>query len=1122
MSTTTNAQVSSPDANGPVIAHPVQRCFDKEPASIAEVDLPTLYVGTEPSPILTAILTQFGARKFSSCSAKELRTILNELASNASTVINGIEYTIPSFADIAYKVKASVPKPALVEHLDLWLVALELHSIEDFGDIGTADEPLSREAYAATLYVRLDNQLDTYAQTITAFNPLLYIAKAFVKASSIDQKYDHKFISNVVWNQAHLFECDVLDTTGARNRLAHTIGRIICNYAAEMEFPIPSEPQLSAWLPRWKNIRALEQLIPLRSEDGQVDMEKVREIFRSLLLLQLTSPPATPERVDSDDEASSSGPALRDPFDSPELPPSGYSTSMPLPAPSDLNRSRNCRPLEEEPRSLALIAVLRLAALGHKDDANAHLERLKNYYFSEIANAEAYVFMLEMKIDKAKAETVAAVCKLTFDLERCPHSDAPQTKAQLQINLCPGTIFEGYNVIHKQSVVELQAERLVAKRQVAQRAADVDDARTAMEEQLKEPCTNPECNNCRCLSTERDGGTPLLRKDVNGNPTYVHDYCSRVCLVSHMVKIRVDKETNKIAAFNTPSAVAASASPTPFPLPNEPPVAIVQQTALGPNSFTTPPRFGTNAPRRTKEQLDSDGMSTLIGLPGSFKVNPDPLKPHQFITVRAKLQFAESGPHGHTATFVSKSGLIIPKIDTTRATQAFLHLRSGLATPDSLEGDCELVKLYDLEDTSPSATPSPTRASPTNPNLTNPVLARTTWSPSKEQFLINAQASQLYVQQPASSATSVLDPFAWPSAAGLGKLYELCNSSDGRSQIADLIDQDIFAALEVKNEDMGASPPVKAILDLIIDLKVASLTVFNKAVALSSLLDVSDEVQLKVKDGVFKEVTTTKTKYHRVSNIAELVFSMETISRCLQAFYNPVIIKRRFTEIIAKMQDLFRQTTQMQVVIKYVDCVLKNLRHNRNEIIRSAAKDNAHVGNRLADDSVWKMAIPQQWSLYESQGHLLNLMRRADAASIAKVNASEGALRQRFDALERAFKNSQSSKPSKQPKDTKRTAAPAPKTPAKRPKTTSPNQDSFSTSYGRILVTQQALANLLSSKLQVDVTAKNPNVWLAKAKDAWIALPENKGLCFTHNFLKSNNVIAACRFGKNCRAEDHG
>ena len=249
---------------------------------------------------------------------------------------------------------------------------------------------------------------------------------------------------------------------------------------------------------------------------------------------------------------------------------------------------------------------------------------------------------------------------------------------------------------------------------------------------------------------------------------------------------------------------------------------------------------------------------------------------------------------------------------------------------------------------------------------------------------------------------------------------------------------------------------------------------------------------------------------------------METISRCLQAFYNPVIIKRRFTEIIAKMQDLFRQTTQMQVVIKYVDCVLKNLRHNRNEIIRSAAKDDAHVGNRLADDTIWKMAIPQQWSIYESQGHLLNLMRRADAASIAKVNASEGALRQRFDALERAFKNSLSSKPTKQPKDTKRPATPAPKTPAKRPKNTPPNQASFTTSYGRILITQQALANLLTSKLQVDVTAKNPNVWLAKAKDAWVALPENKGLCFTHNFLKGNKAIAACRFGQNCRAEDHG
>ena len=115
---------------------------------------------------------------------------------------------------------------------------------------------------------------------------------------------------------------------------------------------------------------------------------------------------------------------------------------------ADPNRARNCRPLEEEPRSLALIDVLRLAALENKDAANAHVERLNNYYFSEIANAEAYMFMLEMEIDKSKAETVAAVCKLTFDLERCPHTDAPQTKAQLQINLCPGTVFEGYNVIH--------------------------------------------------------------------------------------------------------------------------------------------------------------------------------------------------------------------------------------------------------------------------------------------------------------------------------------------------------------------------------------------------------------------------------------------------------------------------------------------------------------------------------------------------------------------------------------------------------------------------------------------------------------------------------------------------
>jgi hypothetical protein len=167
-----------------------------------------------------------------------------------------------------------------------------------------------------------------------------------------------------------------------------------------------------------------------------------------------------------------------------------------------------------------------------------------------------------------------------------------------------------------------------------------------------------------------------------------------------------------------------------------------------------------------------------------------------------------------------------------------------------------------------------------------------------------------------------------------------------------MIDPDIFASLEVKNEDLGASPSCKAILDLVFDLKVVSLTVFNKTTSVSSLLDVSDEVQLKVKDGVFKEVSTSKTKYQRVTHLTELVFSVETISRCLQAFYNPTIIKRRFAEVIAKMRDLFRQTTQLQVVIKYVDCVLKNLRHNRNKVIRAACKDNANVGERLADDNV--------------------------------------------------------------------------------------------------------------------------------------------------------------------------
>ena len=100
----------------------------------------------------------------------------------------------------------------------------------------------------------------------------------------------------------------------------------------------------------------------------------------------------------------------------------------------------------------------------------------------------------------------------------------------------------------------------------------------------------------------------------------------------------------------------------------------------------------------------------------------------------------------------------------------------------------------------------------------------------------------------------------------------------------------------------------------------------------------------------------------------------------------------------------------------------------------------------------------------------------------------------------------------------KQKAAPS----AKRVKTNSPPAQSFMSSFGKILISKDAFSALLSSKLGVDTSTNNPNVWLAKAKDAWINNAANQGKCFAHHFLRDNNAIGACKFGPKCKAESHG
>lgn len=161
-------------------------------------------------------------------------------------------------------------------------------------------------------------------------------------------------------------------------------------------------------------------------------------------------------------------------------------------------------------------------------------------------------------------------------------------------------------------------------------------------------------------------------------------------------------------------------------------------------------------------------------------------------------------------------------------------------------------------------------------------------------------------------------------------------------------------------------------------------------------------------------------------------------------------------------------------------------------------------------------------------GHVQMIVQQNQQALISQQQTVNANNAQQLAELHRQFKQMQgaNSKQPKQPKAAKRPNSPhqAAKaaSPAKRVKNNSPPAQSFMSSFGKILMSKDAFSALLSSKLGVDTSMNNPNVWLGKAKDAWMSNTANQGKCFAHHFLRDNNAIGACKFGSKCKAESHG
>ena len=1125
--------VPSDDVNDIILwVHPVLRAWTKDPDSVVTPD-PASFTGARLGDVITTILTRQGSKDLKAVPSTFMMEVLNALAEEATFhVPTGVDMTAPALEAVAFSYKKAVSRPKLQAHLNAWAEVLGLLSVDELGVIGDEAGPYPVKAMVSALCAKVREHLDEFANRITQQGHLHYIANAVAKALTPTATYDHEIVKHVAHFEAHVFQRDEQETPLSRTRMADVLVRAVALYAEEEAISnFPSKDQVTEWSENWRSSDALEKLQPLHDEDGCVDVAKIHSVYRALLLLQTVSPPSSPE-TRSVDEQRNASPVTLDPFNSPprirqQVTPTVSLAGVTSPAPSDVDPRQPSSPLSSYPGPSAMVAALK--CVERSDLTQFHIETLTAYPTSKLAFHAAQLFCFTQKLS-SDINVAREVNEVMVDLASCSHDSAVQNSAALVSALGPGTIYHGYLSLHKQRVLDHDANKRAAEQRLADDAAKEAVALAAKDADSKKACGNPACNHLRCIS--ESGGKVLVRIDMNGTPTCYHDFCCSGCRIEHQVAIQVQRQLKELDTRSSPSNVDR--------IPVTP--------------HRTVPAYGLQHPRHTPElAAQAQSLTPWLGMVGLFTLANG-------TDVAAKLVSSDQDAEGPLATFQTIDGSALLGVRLARAVKSFQRLRSALATPDSVEGDEEMVRYFDsaVKDMPAYANASgivANRGPPANSLLQavhssrvqnpinhhhhthsaqrldfglEPIRDRVDWAPTKEQVVDDAKDGYLHVQNPLAKAKSIADIFAWKSAAGLSNFVNAYSSNpEVRQSLVDLMDADLQSDLAATNSELGANPREKDIWDLVFALNLPSLHHFNKARNTSSFLDAPDELELKVQDGRLKNVGS-KTKYNKVSTFDDLLFSVATIQRILATFYNTAIVLRRFAEIVAEMREIFRKTQSVKVVAKYLQCVFKSMRTNRNEVIRTAKADKAHVGSRLADDKLCPWSQPLEWLRMVKDGHVQMIVQQNQQALIAQQQTVNASNAQQLAELHRQFKQIQGSqaKQPKQNKQAKRPNSPHP-TPkaapsAKRAKTDSPQAQSFMSSFGKILITKDAFSALLSSKLGVDTSMNNPNVWLAKAKDAWISDAANQGKCFAHHFLRDNNAIGACKFGPKCRAESHG
>ena len=316
-----------------------------------------------------------------------------------------------------------------------------------------------------------------------------------------------------------------------------------------------------------------------------------------------------------------------------------------------------------------------LSMLATSLEATSHIKALTADPANESIFADAQLFCFQQRLCGSR-EVAQRVNKIMTDLSNCPHPTATQDKATLVQTLCPGTIYHGCLTLHKQRVIDQDANLQAAQHQLAEKAAHAAAAEAAKALHSKQSCLNPPCPKARILATDHNG-SPTVRVSAEGTPTLYHDYCGRSCATAH----EVHKQVQQFLAANNSRASHSFQPAAPssmFPNPSD-----VHASSSG-----TPPSFGLQPPRLSASQSAVAGLTAWLGMPGLFSLETGG-------SIVAKLVSAGNDSDGPVATFQGADGTVLEGIRTARANAALIELRTALNTPDSADGDLELARYFE-------------------------------------------------------------------------------------------------------------------------------------------------------------------------------------------------------------------------------------------------------------------------------------------------------------------------------------------------------------------------------------------------------------------------------------------